>query len=264
MAKTTRVRKAGRTLRPVLYNAGDMQWYRRELMVLVRPMSQEARDFVRSSFVSSPVAMDASPVASLRAGLRALASRWAEVFSNLAESLAGDFCARSGNSGDRSLLAALRKEGMAVEFQITPAMQEVQQAIIAENVALIKSISQQYFTRIESLVMESVSRGGDLKTLSEQLSHQFNVTARRAQFIARDQTRKATSALSAARQQSVGIEEGEWLHSGGGNKPRPGHVKAGKEKRRFKLSKGCLIDGEYIMPGQLISCGCSWRPVIPF
>lgn len=264
MVNRTRARKTGRTLRPVLYNAGDMQWYRREMMELVRPMSREAREFVSRAFSSSPVMMDASPVAMLRAGLQALATRWMDAFSNRAESLAGDFCARSGNSGDRSLQAALRKEGMAVEFQITPAMQEVQQAIIAENVALIKSIPQQYFTRIESLVMESVTRGGDLQTLGERLNHQFNVTARRAQFIARDQTRKATSALSAARQQSVGIEEGEWLHSGGGNKPRPGHVRAGKEKRRFKLSKGCLIDGEYIMPGQLINCGCSWRPVIPF
>ncbi|KLP39872.1 hypothetical protein ABR36_10320 [Enterobacter ludwigii] len=223
-------------------------------MVLVRPMSQEVRAFAQQTFSASL----------LRSGLNILSERWISTFSDRAESLAGDFCARSGNSGDRSLLAALRKEGMAVEFQITPAMQEVQQAVIAENVALIKSIPQQYFTRIESLVMESVSRGGDLKALSEQLSHQFNVTARRAQFIARDQTRKATSALSATRQMSVGIEEGEWLHSGGGNKPRPGHVKAGKEKRRFKLAKGCLIDGEYIMPGQLIHCGCGWRPVIPF
>ncbi len=258
------VKKTTRTLKAVQYNAGNMHWYRKEMMTLVRPMAAEAKAFVMATLRGEALAMDASPVKMLRHGLMTLAQKWLDRFTAKSDLLAGGFTAKSGEAADRALLAAVRKEDMAVTFQITPAMQEVQEAIIAENVALIKSIPQQYFTRIETMVMQSVAKGGDLKSLGEQLQQQFDVTARRARLIARDQTRKATSALSAARQQSVGITEGEWLHSGGGNKPRPGHVKAGKEKRRFKLSEGCLIDGEYIMPGQLINCGCSWKPVIPF
>ena len=32
--------------------------------------------------------------------------------------------------------------------------------------------------------------------------------------------------------------------------------------RLFDISKGCLIDGEYIFPGELINCACSFAPVI--
>ncbi|HEO9071282.1 TPA: phage head morphogenesis protein, partial [Enterobacter asburiae] len=169
---------------------------------------------------------------------------------------------------DRGILASARKDSLVINLQWTDAMLQKRDAIIAENVALIRSIPEKYFTEVESMVFRSIAKGGDRKQLADEIEREFGkrhgITRRRAEFIARDQVRKATSALAIARMQGVGIEEAEWMHSGGANKPRHSHVIAGKERRRFRLDKGCLIDGEYIYPGQLPGCGCTCKPVLPF
>lgn len=116
--------------------------------------------------------------------------------------------------------------GFALDFNMTAEMHNASTAIIAENVSLIKSIPQNYFTQIESLVMQSVVRGGDLGTLTQQLTEQYRVTARRAQLIARDQTRKANATLAVIRQRSLGITKGIWQHTGAGQHPRADHVAA--------------------------------------
>ncbi|MCH5894342.1 phage head morphogenesis protein, partial [Salmonella enterica] len=79
------------------------------------------------------------------------------------------------------------------------------QASITENVNLIRSIPQQHLTQVETLVMQSVSRGRDLKTLTDELEKRYGITRRRAALIARDQNNKATSVMQSARQRSVGI-----------------------------------------------------------
>ncbi|WP_323083980.1 phage minor head protein [Providencia alcalifaciens] len=214
------------------------------------------------------LAMDANPVEMIRKMLDVLSGKWVRDFINKAKSWSDEMIDKTQTAVDRGLLAAARRESMTINMQWTDAMLEKREAIIAENVSLIRSIPEKYFTEVEGMVYRAVARGGDRKMLADEIERNFGkrhgITRRRAEFIARDQTRKATSALSAARQQAAGIVEGEWVHSGGGNKPRHSHVKAGRERKRFKLSEGCLIDGEYIMPGQLPNCGCVWRPVLPF
>src|SRR5699024_12027681 len=50
---------------------------------------------------------------------------------------------------DRGLLAAARRESMTINMQWTDAMLEKREAIIAENVSLIRSIPEKYFTEVE-------------------------------------------------------------------------------------------------------------------
>jgi len=267
-------RKKRKTLRPVNYNAGNIKWYRRELLAEIREMNTDVRlqivNIVRDNPLAtdSTLAMDANPVSMLRTALKSLSKKWVDRFIARSLPMAEAIEKRTGEAVDRGLLAAARTEGMTINMQWTEVMLQKRDAIIAENVSLIRSIPEKYFTELEGMVFRSVARGGDRKMLADEIERNFGkrhgITRRRAEFIARDQVRKATSALSAARQMAAGIEEGEWLHSGGSNKPRHSHVMAGKEKRIFRLDKGCLIDGEYIMPGQLPNCGCSWRPRLPF
>lgn len=267
------MKRKKRVLRSINYNAGNIKWYQKQLLAEVREMSAEVRREVLRAIRSNPLAqdslaMDASPVEFIKRVLDALARKWVDKFINRAIPLSSDFINRTTGAVDRDLLAAARKEGMTINYQWTDAMIERRDLIIAENVSLIRSIPEKYFTEVEGMVYRSLSRGGSLKQLSDEIERNFSkrhgITRRRCEFIARDQTRKATSALSAVRQMAAGITEGEWMHSGGGSKPRHSHVKAGRDKKRFDLSKGCLIDGEYIMPGQLPNCRCSWRPVLPF
>ncbi|MNY47535.1 Phage Mu protein F like protein [compost metagenome] len=86
-------------------------------------------------------------------------------------------------------------------------------------------------------------------------------TDKRAEFIARDQTNKATSVINRARQRDLGITKAVWMHMRGGKHPRESHVDADGEE--FDLDKGMFLDGKWIQPGEEPNCGCQAGPVIP-
>jgi uncharacterized protein with gpF-like domain len=275
-------RKRQRTFRPVHYNAGDISWYRSTLLREIRAMNKDVRATVLNAFENNPtlqpdpepipgsikIAEDANPVRVVRDAIRSLASKWINRFIDMATGVSDELVTKTTDAVDRNLKASARKEGMTIQMQWTPSMEERQEAIIAENVSLIRSIPEKYFTEVEGMVYRAVAKGGDRKQLADELmqgfTHREGITRRRAEFIARDQVRKATSALSAVRQQAAGITHGEWIHSGGQANPRHSHVKAGSERKEFELAKGCYLDGAWIMPGQLPNCSCSWRPILKF
>lgn len=253
-----------KTIRPTRPNAGVEAWYRRKLDSLITEMNDSVVYWLKANYrASGAMAMDASPAVFMRDAMKKLAKRWQKRFDDVAAKLADRFAGQAQKNSDVSLYNALDTAGMTVQFTMTPAMNNALQATITENVGLIKSIPEQYLAQVEGLVMRSVGRGRDLSYLTDELQKRYGITRRRAAFIALDQNNKATSVMQAARQQSIGIEEGEWAHSGAGKHPRHSHVKAGKEKKRFRLDKGCYIDGEWIFPGQLPGCKCGWRPIIP-
>lgn len=253
-----------KTIRPTRPNAGVEAWYRKKLDSLITEMNDSVVYWLKANYrASGAMAMDASPAVFMRDAMKKLARKWQKRFDDVAAKLADRFAGQAQKNSDVSLYNALETAGFTVPFKMTPAMNNALQATIAENVGLIRSIPEQYLSQVEGLVMRSVGRGRDLEYLTVALQKRYGITRRRAAFIALDQNNKATSVMQAARQQSIGIKEGEWAHSGAGKHPRHSHVKAGKEKKRFRLDKGCYIDGEWIFPGQLPGCKCGWRPIIP-
>lgn len=252
-----------KTTRPIRPNVGVEAWYRRQLDKQVREMQKSVVYWLSANYKASgaAVAMDASPAVFMRDAVRKLAKRWAKQFDDIAQKLAERFAGDAMKNSDVSLRNALDVAGLTVEFKMTAPMNNALQATIAENVGLIRSIPEKYFTEIEGMVMRSVARGRDLKTLTDELQNRYGITRRRAALIARDQNNKATSVMQAARQQSLGITEGIWRHSHAGKEPRPSHVKADGQK--FDLSKGLYLDGKWTMPGEEINCRCTWSPVIP-
>lgn len=134
------------------------------------------------------------------------------------------------------------------------------EAAIKDNVALITNMTQDASKKIHSAVMEASSRGRDTKYLREQLMKIENMTKNRAKLIAEDQLGKVTSILDTTKQVNLGIEENIWKHSRAGKEPRQSHVAA--NGKVYKLSQGCLIDGEHIYPGQKINCRCYSSPVL--
>lgn len=261
-------RKKTKRLRAVNYNAGNIIWYRSQLLSIIREMNEDVKTQIVPIFADNPLAMDANPVQLLRGALRSLSKKWIERFITKATPTAQSIINKTGEAVDRSLLASARKDAMTINMQWTDAMLEKREAIIAENVSLIRSIPEKYFTDVESMVFRAISKGGDRKGLADEIEANFGkrygITRRRAEFIARDQVRKATSALSNARQQAAGIKRGIWIHSGGGNEPRTKHVHANGQE--FDLDKGLPIGdkGQYVLPGEEPGCGCSWKPVLPF
>lgn len=141
------------------------------------------------------VAMDASPAVFMRDAMRKLARRWTKRFDDIAHKLSDRFATNAMINTDVSLGNALKDAGFTVEFKMTSQMNNALQATISENVGLIRSISEKYFTEVEGMVMRSVARGRDLGYLTEELQKRYGITRRRATLIARDQNAKATSVM---------------------------------------------------------------------
>lgn len=220
---------------------------------------------VVAAYRANPPAMaqDATPASVLREIMGRLTRRWLKLFDDVANKLAAGFADATQTTTDGQMNKMLKDVGFAIKFTQTPEMRDAYASVIGENVGLIRSIPQKYLGDVEGMVMRSVQAGRDLKQLQNDLANKYDITNRRAAFIARDQNNKATAAMSKARRLSIGITQAEWVHSGGGHVPRHSHVKAGQEKRRYDVAKGCLIDGEHIMPGELPNCRCQSRGIIP-
>jgi uncharacterized protein with gpF-like domain len=210
------------------------------------------------------MALDKTPAEELRTELERLGKRWERNFDEGAKQLAKWFTRSTANRSDAALRKILRDAGFSVKFQITPNMRDVLDATITENVSLIKSIQAEFHTQVEGLVMRSVTAGRDLAGLTSELQERFGITRRRAELISRDQNNKASSALRRVRELEIGGQEGVWLHSHAGKVPRKTHL--ANNGKRFNLKTGWYDPDprvkRHILPGELISCRCTWRLVV--
>lgn len=232
-------------------------------MRLIRSMSDdiEATLEQRYSKAEPQIATD-SPLADLKTSMNQLARKWQDKFDAVAAPTAKRFVKATESHATRTAMARMKAAGMIVEFKPTVRQQQIISAAVTENTKLIKSIASEYLDDVAGIVNRGVMAGRDRHQIVTDLRARYGITQRRAALIARQECRNATVALNKARDLDLGIEEGIWVHSGGGKHPRPEHVKAGRERLRFKLSQGAYIDGEWIMPGEQINCSCSYRPVL--
>ena len=265
----------GRAIAP---NAGLEAEYQRRLQKLVREMSRSVeywlsaeyrRQEPRIELYNAPpetvpdrcVPGDASPGSDLLDRLRKQTRRWIRAFNGQADAVADWFTRAALRSTDTQVKASLSElAGFTVQFRGSRALDTVLRSLIAENVALIRSIPSEYALEVEGLVMRSVRDGRDLGFLKKELQRRYEITERRARTIARDQSHKATQSFARERLRQNGITRATWVHMGGTTDPRLSHVRAdGKE---FDTAKGLEIDGEMIFPGQKINCRCRMRPVL--
>lgn len=237
--------------------------YRQRLEALIDEMSRSVEYWLRASYRVNPprIAMDATPYSRIKRSMENLGERWLTRFDEEAPAIAERYVRACFNASDASFKAALKRGGWTVKFEMTPTMRDAFDATLGENVALIRSIPEQYLSRVEGIVSRSYTAGRDLGSMVDELQKIRPMSDARAALIARDQTRKANAVVSRARSLQLGITRAIWIHSHGGKTPRPGHLKA--DGKIYEIAKGCLIDGEYIQPGELINCRCVSRPVIP-
>jgi uncharacterized protein with gpF-like domain len=261
-----RRRKGEKVLRPVWPNAGIAAIYRRKLRSLVAAMQASYDRFLKAQYRRTPpvMAQDDSPAKELERELRRLGVQWRKNFDAAAPALAAWFAKAAWKRSDAALQKILKDAGISVEFQMTRAMRDILNATIADNVALIRSIPQEYHTQIQGVVMRSVQAGRDLSTLSKDLQARYGITERRAALIARTQNNMATSAMQHARQTELGIEEAIWMHSHAGVTPRKTHL--ANDGKRYNIATGWYDPDpkvqRHIWPSQLINCKCQSKPIV--
>lgn len=259
--------KKPKTARAVHANRGIEAKYKKAMSRMIDEMLTSYEYWLTAAYRKNPprvseLAQDGTPSSEIQKTLKTLGKKWQARFDEWVPKLAEAYVTRMYKATDSAFRKSLKDAGWAVEFTMTPVMRDAFNASLAENVGLIKSIPVQFHQKIEGIVMRSYSAGRDLKTMTDDLKALYPITTNRAVLIARDQSNKANSVVMRARQLEIGIERGIWMHSHAGKTPRPSHVAAnGKE---FKIADGCLIDGEYLHPGEKINCRCTSRPVLPF
>jgi SPP1 gp7 family putative phage head morphogenesis protein len=256
----------GKVLTPVRPNVGIEIAYQKALDSLIKEMHESLLYWLQAGYKADEpeavaMAQDKTPAEELNRRMKRLARRWQKRFDQLAPDLAKHFAQAATERSDASLRAALKRGGMTVKFTLTPAANDALQAVVAENVGLIKSIASEHLTDVQGILMRSAARGRDLGGMTQELEARYGVTRRRAATIARDQNNKATAVIQRVRQRELGIKTCVWLHSTAGKHPRESHVAA--NGKRYKVEEGMLIDGEYIFPGEAINCRCTCRAVIP-
>lgn len=257
-----------RVARAVWPSAAIESWYRKQLAAITRGMQEDILPGLSAAWeLTTPLLGGASDAPSRGQRAQVVLDKWSQRWTlrlnRLSVDLADKFADKSFRATQQQMAAAFKDAGLTVKFKTTPASMEAFRMTAAENVALIKSIPEQYAKDVRVKVIDSVKRGADLHTLTEDLKQSYGVSQRRAELIATDQNNKAKATIEDARRAELGIVEAIWMHSHAGKEPRPTHV--AMNGKRYKIGKG-MYDSEvdeYVLPGQLIRCRCSSRAVLP-
>lgn len=255
-------------LKAVHPNAGLEKLYKRKLIELLDCMHKSIAYWVLASYKANPPAMialaqDATSSAQLNKTMAALKKRWLKNYDQGSKELARYFAKSVAKRTDAQLKAILKQAGFSIDFTMTRAQRDIAGAVVHENVALIKSIPEQYLKNVEGAVMRSVQKGMDVGGLQAELQKTYHVSRKRASLIARDQNSKANSSFDRCRQLELGVEKAVWIHSHGGKKPRPSHL--ANDGKVYDVSKGWFDPDEqaWIQPGELINCRCVSEAIIP-
>lgn len=150
---------------------------------------------------------------------------------------------------------------------LTNQMAEQFKAMTEGNVSLFKTIHEQYFSRVEAAVMESITNGNGLADLIPFFESFSNGTKNYGRLRALDQTRKAFTSVNLERMQKVGIKKVKWQHSHGSNAPRKLHQEL--DRKTFDIDKPPYIGTMYGVKiygfgGVVPNCRCTISPVFDF
>lgn len=259
-----------RVLHAIHANAGVTDWYAVELQSMLRDAINDAIIMLTPTLATplrvGIIATDApSKVTRVDRALKKWGDKWQSKFDKLSRDVSKRFAKRSFTATDVALKAALRNAGFTVSFKPTKESLESYKLVVADNVGLIRNLQQELYNKIQQDTWASVRAGGDMASLSAKLHKSYGITADRAALIAKDQNNKAKATLESARRQELGLKRSIWQHSGGGKTKRPVHVKWGRDGQEFDNDKGLYDpdEGQWVLPGMLINCGCTSRAIIP-
>jgi len=244
-----------------------IQRLQRMVYAMTEQVESELGQFFRGETAREYFAQDESVASQARILMNAMMGKFNQQFAEMSKTIAEQQVAAVSKASSSALHGSLQKLTGGMSLKTTTLagdISEVATASIAENVGLIKSISQKYLSGVQGAVMRSVTTGRGLADLVPYLEKSKEITARRAKFIAQDQTRKAYSSINKARMERVGLTKGGWLHTGGSSHPRKSHQAFNQQT--FELAKGMWDPDakQYVWPGSLPGCRCRYFTVLEF
>lgn len=198
----------------------------------------------------------------------AYAATLSEVFERLRESyidvgrnakvVASSFVSETSRVNRERFYKSI-ENAIGINLQTVIQKEGLEDLLIAktsENVSLIKSIPDEYFKKIESIVYNNTTRGSKAGGIIKEIMELEQSTIKRAKLIARDQTQKLNSAMNQKRQENLGIEEYIWITS---KDERVRETHKQNNGKRFRWDSPPPKTGH---PGEDIQCRCVAQPII--
>lgn len=130
------------------------------------------------------------------------------------------------------------------------------QAVLAENLSLIRSLDDQLRNGISGAVFRGLANRSPAREVAREIANTTGIARKRANLIAADQLQKLTGRLDQERQEQVGSKRFKWRHSEK-RFPRPEHV-----ARDGKIYRWDSEVGRNDPPGRAIRCGCRAQAII--
>lgn len=209
----TLLKRRPRKAKPIKPSEKVEQRYRGQLRALVRGMAQavdaELTPVLRSGYTADSPLLDR-----ILAIIARLTERFTGVaYANQAYRLAQSTLSMAEAETTAAFVSSVnRAVGVDMTRMIGQAgIQDYLDAAVAENVALIKSISSDYFGKIEYAVLNGMRSGESTTVIAKRIQKATGATYKRAKFIARDQTSKINADISRKRQLDAGITRFKWL-----------------------------------------------------
>lgn len=157
----------------------------------------------------------------------------------------------------RRFAQAFNPVGVKIETLLARAdVNATLQAVLGENVALIRSLDDQMRNGISGAVFRALQNRTTGRDLAREIRKLAGTGQSRAELIAADQLQKLTGALDEQRQRQVGIEKFKWRHSGKAH-PRPEHV--ARDGVVYSWNDPVAKNDP---PGRAIRCGCRAQAVL--
>lgn len=203
--------------------------------------------------------------------LSKIADKYREAILNRSSEKSKEWASRVNEASKNSVSASLKSMAahpmtISADF-LTNEMAESFKAMTESNVSLFKTIHEQYFSKVEAAVMESITNGNGLADLLPFFESFSNGTKNYGKLRALDQTRKAFTSINLERMKKVGIKKVKWQHSRGSNEPRKLHQEL--DGKIFDIDKPPYIGTMYNIriynwPGTVPNCRCALSPVFDF
>jgi SPP1 gp7 family putative phage head morphogenesis protein len=135
-------------------------------------------------------------------------------------------------------------------------------AMVREQVGLIRSLPLEAAQRVQDLALEGVVRGRRWTEVESMILDTHQVTRSRATLIARTESSRARTAISAARAQYVGSEGYIWRTARDAD-VRRFHKRLEGTFHRWDDPPIAEVDGKRHHPGEFPNCRCWTEPTLP-
>jgi hypothetical protein len=137
---------------------------------------------------------------------------------------------------------------------------EEAKAVLAAELFIIFT---RYFKRIKKKAYTFSEKKVSITEFRKGIKDPFRMAVRAFNNEILSSARYIGSELTHRLWEEAGIKEALWVYTFRSKTPRPNHLHAGLEGKKYDVSKGAYIGGEYIYPGQLKNCKCIGKAIYP-